>query len=537
MGKILIGGVKYAKSESMKVSRSGGSGGSENVTTVVAEKIVLSDTPPEPVCINMADSLDIDCITVVAEANEKCIFMEGDVPAIDVIPDISPQDEPCQEYADKPEFEIITINGEPPVLNENIDEEGIVYIKVTDVVEIQISNYDENVVYDTPYTSLDNKFQEHFGSNYLFDNGDGTLIFVSDEFNDFLDGVDILIWIYATDGEKCRNVSEHWFKIRTMKKSIAPILKSHPTEESTSGHIDILNFSNDNKYVELHGCEKLSNLVDERDGTISFDSTYLTDTSKNIAYLYVSVIEPLKYKSQEVFVTIEITFPENWSPIFEIVGNNEFEGCEYMTGVILNYRDNLVIDYVSLASYPPSGDAINKVEFFNVNRAVFTAPTMTNNSSEHRDKEVAFKLVMHVTYTHAIGEYQTIASKTLIGCDAYCTPYGTADFHSQYLTMVLKVVYFQPTYVYSVGKSVVENDPYNCKQNTIEVASLYEVTHRDGFDLAVIRWYGMDWFYGVSNEFIGTYLYAENLNGIIDRSYLNTTRAIVGTTICYHGGE
>ncbi len=533
MGQILSNGeVTYITRTDM-VIRSSGGGGVVGRIIVIPEKIVYSDTPPEPKCIEIEQGFDINCITLVAEeATEKCITISVENPSLDIEPEITP-DEGCSEYTDKPTFEILTVNGEVPVLMENLDEDGIVYIKQDDVVVINITNYKEGVEYDTPYTNHDNIFQEYNGSNYIWDNGEGILIFVYTEFYSILDGSDIEIWVYAQEGEKCRNVSDKWMGMRTMVQSTAPILQSYPTDEGTSNYVDILNYNSNNKYVELHSCEKLSNLVVAGNGIITFDSAYLTDTNDNIAYLYVSAIEPLKYKSQEVFVTIEILFDLDWKPIYTVSGDNEFDGCGVMICTILNYRENRVLDSVTLTSISVSHTILNTVEFTNVNKGIFKAPTLTNNSSDF-----VHTLVATVIYSDAIDPHPS-QFLDLIPCDAFCLPYGSSGYGDTACTMVLRIVYYQPSYVYWVGKSVVRSDPFNCRKNSPKSATLSQIDMNttSGYPHAVIKWNTIEYFYGTSSEYIGTYLYAQNINGIVNRSWFHDTHAIVGSTICYQGGQ
>ena len=302
MGQILSNGeVTYITRTDM-VIRSSGGGGVVGRIIVIPEKIVYSDTPPEPKCIEIEQGFDINCITLVAEeATEKCITISVENPSLDIEPEITP-DEGCSEYTDRPTFEILTVNGEAPILHKNLDSEGLVYVTTNDVVVISITNYDENTTYDTPYTSLDTASLEHLGSNYLYDNGGGELVFVIEPFYEVLDGVGVEIWIYATQGEKCRNVSEKWMGIKTMEQSDKPILNPCPVDDFFDGEVYLQKILNYKEYTEYTTLTVTS-------GTISINNenlSWVTPVVKGQYFLSIRATDSLKYESVETICYITV---------------------------------------------------------------------------------------------------------------------------------------------------------------------------------------------------------------------------------------
>jgi len=303
----------------------------------------------EDKCLNIKRTKDIKCINVTSEAYEECITWEANSPSINVEPNVA-QPEGCTEYSERPEFEITTVNGVPPTLDVNLDADGKVYLKDNDSVLITITNYEEDATYDTPYTSLDNILQEELGSNYLFDNGDGTLTLNIG--NTQLDGIDIAIWLYVKQkgSDKCRNRSEKWTNLETMERSNQPII-SNPIFGDSGTEIDFIvdNFNEGDEVIfgeaVTTNCVNNGSLISITDGVVKMKLPYSYNTYTYFV-VYLRKREPLKYESFYGSGTILVvdTFNEDYfTPILRIDTPNDEAGVASYTIVVENYRPNYEI--------------------------------------------------------------------------------------------------------------------------------------------------------------------------------------------------
>ncbi len=362
MGSMSTGGVTYATTERMVIRGSGRGGGVVGRITVIPEKIVYVTEPPQKDCLTIENKIDIKCIELKAEANEKCITIEIDNPSLEVEPDIDPDGGVACEPSERPEFEIVAVNGETPILNENIDDTGKVYIKAWDTVTINVTNYDANKTYDTPYTSLDNKFQEDDGSDFFFDNGDGEFILTIDDTQ--LDGVDIEIWVYVTDpdnGEQvfCRNISEKWVMVQTMDRSRQPILENPTIQFGENIVVDIRNYNQDNEYTQLSS--DLTNTDDYlsiENGAILYTppfDLFLDSNGDKIQQFIILArsVEPLKKESYESSSVVTVEYISNGyvsirpnSGAFEVLTTEEPCSYVYFFKLILQFD----IEYMKFTS-------------------------------------------------------------------------------------------------------------------------------------------------------------------------------------------
>jgi len=252
-------------------------------------------------CIRVDDSLSVKCIALKSDSSESCIQVKADTPYVNITPNTKPTAPTTPtDPSTRPELSITTINGEVPEENVNYDPVGdIYYVKDHDVLILTIDNYDPSATY------LDMGAETDHVHGALYDNKDGTLIWAV---GDNPDGWDRLFWIRCQEPDK--DVSEYGYTyVTTMEQSGQPIL-TYDSLVKPPDDINILidNYDGENKYVaNMYYNNTFS-------GQYSYANVNVTSNVINIpapimrviVYFEISAIEPYKYKSHTVLISITI---------------------------------------------------------------------------------------------------------------------------------------------------------------------------------------------------------------------------------------
>jgi len=189
-------------------------------------------------------------------------------------------------------LEITTVNGSIPVLNENIDDSGLVYTKDDDTVIVTIVDYD-------PYLTYYDLDSDANGST--IDNKDGTIAW---NMGDNDDGVDKSIWIYSVHPDTLE-IQYGIISIKTMEQSVTPILSgANSMEVGSTEDYTIENYDADSTYnitVESTIDSYIGTFVVTND-VISLTASY---TYPNTAIITASVINPLHSESLPIDKYVE----------------------------------------------------------------------------------------------------------------------------------------------------------------------------------------------------------------------------------------
>lgn len=150
----------------------------------------------------VADTTKTTCIEITAESY-KCIDISAFVPQCITITSNVPTSEQYQEQYDRdpvevteaPQLQIALINNEAPVLNVNLDANGVCYVTDFDVVYINITNWNANAEYVNIFSNEDGNAAVIF-----LDEVEQRIVWALDDYA--LDGTQMWLNAQAKESEK-----------------------------------------------------------------------------------------------------------------------------------------------------------------------------------------------------------------------------------------------------------------------------------------------------------------------------------------------
>ena len=188
------------------------------------------------------DTTKTTCIEITAESY-KCIDISAFVPQCITITSNVPTSELYQEQYDRdpvetteaPQLQIALINNEAPILNVNMDEDGVYYVTDFDTVYIDITNWNANAEYVNVFSNEDGN-----DAVIYLDRENERIIWALDDWA----WDDTQMWLYAQAKESDKLLSpQSSVTVMQMEQTDQPNLSSWVSQtEQTVLNITILDY-------------------------------------------------------------------------------------------------------------------------------------------------------------------------------------------------------------------------------------------------------------------------------------------------------
>lgn len=195
-----------------------------------------------------ADTTKTTCIEITAE-NYKCIDISAYVPTCIMITSNVPTSEHYEKpradllITEAPQLQIALINNEAPILNVNLDANGVYYVTDFDTVYIDITNWNANAEYVNVFSNEDGNAAVIF-----LDEVEQRIVWALDDWA--MDGVQM--WLYAQAKESDKLISpQSSVTVMQMEQTDHPNLSSWVSQyENTVLNITILDYDATYTYAD-----------------------------------------------------------------------------------------------------------------------------------------------------------------------------------------------------------------------------------------------------------------------------------------------
>lgn len=196
------------------------------------------------------DTTKTTCIEITSESYKcidisafvpQCITITSNVPTSDLYQEQYNREE--LEITEAPELQIALINNEAPILNVNLDENGVYYVTDFDVVYIDITNWDDNVEYVNIFSNQDGNDAVVF-----LDEVEERIIWALDDYA--FDGTQM--WLNAQAKESDKLISpQSSVTVTQMEQTDQPVLSSWVSQDgNTVLNITILDYDATYTYAD-----------------------------------------------------------------------------------------------------------------------------------------------------------------------------------------------------------------------------------------------------------------------------------------------
>lgn len=196
------------------------------------------------------DTTKTTCIEITSESY-KCIDISAFVPTCITITSNVPTSDLYQEQYDRdpvetteaPQLQIALINNEAPILNVNMDADGMYYVTDFDTVYIDITNWNANAEYVNVFSNQDGNEAVIF-----LDEVEQRIIWALDDWA----WDDTQMWLYAQAKESDKLISPQGsVTVTTMEQTDQPNLSSWVSQtEQTVLNITILDYDATYTYAD-----------------------------------------------------------------------------------------------------------------------------------------------------------------------------------------------------------------------------------------------------------------------------------------------